>query len=312
MKWTKGSQDNGYTIVETMIVLAVSATMLISAMAFINGRQGRTEFSNAVRSFETSMADIASDVSSGYYSSPRADAGANRCRVTTGGQLQPDSAAVPAAARGASQGCIFIGVAVQFAPKDDGGYESMVTYGLLGTQYKDGNVDNGESRSINDSKVAVIPQSRTVRSIGSGATVGCVKYSTNPAFKVATSGGVAPCSSAGSNHSSLLSFLTTYQGIDVSIVDGKEQDGGSSQVDMLVSKDSTMSGYLRDEATVTAALENSKDPKVDAATATTVRPAGGLYVCLQSGGSNQYAIINLGGQSSRFNSVSTIYSGKCT
>ncbi len=63
----RGNRSTGYTIVETMIFLAVSSLMFISAMILINGRQSRAEFIQAVRVFEANLRDVANDVSTGYY-----------------------------------------------------------------------------------------------------------------------------------------------------------------------------------------------------------------------------------------------------
>ena len=67
MKRASGGRSHGFTIVETMIVLAVSGALFTSAIFFIGGRQQKAEFTASVRNFETSINDIANDVSDGYF-----------------------------------------------------------------------------------------------------------------------------------------------------------------------------------------------------------------------------------------------------
>lgn len=106
--------SSGYTIVEVMIVMAVSGGLLVSVMTMINGQQRRTEYSTAVRDFELKLQDIFNDVEAGYY--PNND------------QLQcvdnPNDSSIPTIQRigvtqvGQEQGtnadCIFVGKALQF------------------------------------------------------------------------------------------------------------------------------------------------------------------------------------------------------
>lgn len=61
--------NDGYTIVETLIVLAVTAAMFSAILVLFRGRQARVEFSQAVRDYEAMLQNIVNDVSKGYFSS---------------------------------------------------------------------------------------------------------------------------------------------------------------------------------------------------------------------------------------------------
>ncbi len=306
MNRAKGGQSRGYTIIETMIFLAVSASMFISAMAFINGRQGQTEFSAAVRDFEANLNDVASDVATGYYASGQADAGTAVCtpgaeagviglvpRFTTSGSGNQ---------RGSNNGCIFIGKSIHFAPNVSDGNGQYVVYSLAGLQYKDGTLLGGDSQTIDESKVRIIPDSVNTQILGGGASFGCVLYSatTTPSVPAST-----PCSTiSGTNPTGLISFFTTYQSVDFS-----GSAGGSNQVNILVSNKVSLNAA---PASAEAALKGSTATDTPGNPRTTSEPRGGVYICLQSNGSKQHAILQIGGNTSRFTSTATIRAGDCS
>lgn len=57
----------GYTITEVMIVLAVTTLMFVAVVAAFAGRQGRTEFTQAVRNYEAQLQTTISEVANGVY-----------------------------------------------------------------------------------------------------------------------------------------------------------------------------------------------------------------------------------------------------
>jgi prepilin-type N-terminal cleavage/methylation domain-containing protein len=59
---------SGYTIVEVMIVLAVSGVMFLIAASFINGKQARTAFTAGVNQMASNLQDIIEQVTDGKYS----------------------------------------------------------------------------------------------------------------------------------------------------------------------------------------------------------------------------------------------------
>lgn len=62
-----GKYLDGYTIVEVMIFLAISAALLFSASALISGRQQRTQFNQSVVQLDQDLQDLFNDVATGYY-----------------------------------------------------------------------------------------------------------------------------------------------------------------------------------------------------------------------------------------------------
>jgi prepilin-type N-terminal cleavage/methylation domain-containing protein len=59
---------SGYTIIEVMIVLAVSGVMFLIAASFINGKQARTAFTAGVNQMASNLQDIIEQVTDGKYS----------------------------------------------------------------------------------------------------------------------------------------------------------------------------------------------------------------------------------------------------
>lgn len=118
-----GVGARGYTIVESMIFLAVSAGLLASVMLSISGQQARTEFSTSVRDFENRVVDTLNDVETGY-----AGTHGKQCIISGAGY---PAEAVVAAELGTSQDCIFLGLAVHFSGSGGIGSE-MQTYTIAG------------------------------------------------------------------------------------------------------------------------------------------------------------------------------------
>ncbi len=72
MKIDKG----GYTIVEVLIVLAVSSLIFLSAVLAVQGRSARTGFDTGMREIDSKLQDWLNDTTTGYYPG----AGQNGCQ----------------------------------------------------------------------------------------------------------------------------------------------------------------------------------------------------------------------------------------
>ena len=114
----------GYTIVETMIVLAVSGVLFISAVAVFNGKQGRSEFTTSMQDIRSKIQDLANDVATGYLP----NSSFNSCTaLSTGGP--PKLAAGNNI--GTSEECIFLGKALNFpsGPTNNGRFQAYTVIG---------------------------------------------------------------------------------------------------------------------------------------------------------------------------------------
>lgn len=301
----------GYTIVETLIFLAVSAAMFVAAMTFLNGQQSKAEFSQSVHDFESSLQSIANNVSNGYYADVTGSGGKLNCTVV-GGAINFGND-VSGDTQGAHQDCIYAGQAVQFGPADHG-MAAGAGYTLLTIAGKRVDVSNQPVSDIKSAGLAAAsdtqlgwPDATTSNPFEYGVTVGCVFYATT-AVIIDTS--KQPCKPApagslpsGAINFDTLSFVSTFQGTDV---DNTGVHSGNVQVDLLVPTTPAVVGRSSHDA---ATLIDSYSNAVPQNWLT--NPAGGVYICLDSGGSSQYGLIKLGGNTSRFTTSTIIGAGGC-
>ena len=145
----KTVQPNGYTILELMIVITVSASMFVMVAVAFGGRQQQIQFTQAVRDLDARILDIVNDVSTGYYD----NSGTIDCSVAAGPteRPKPNGTSVVAATadkQGSSDNCVFIGKAIQFAPLTSdtatGTLQPDVinVYNIIGRRSNNGTVDN--------------------------------------------------------------------------------------------------------------------------------------------------------------------------
>jgi prepilin-type N-terminal cleavage/methylation domain-containing protein len=99
----------GYTIVEVMIVLAVSGVMFAIAATFINGKQQTTSFTEGVNEMASQLQDVISQVSSGKYSDVSLACTYNPVSNTTTASIGG------ADNQGQNPNCVFLGKLLYFS-----------------------------------------------------------------------------------------------------------------------------------------------------------------------------------------------------
>jgi prepilin-type N-terminal cleavage/methylation domain-containing protein len=120
-----GRKQRGFTIVETMIVLAVSGALFLVAAVAISGRQARQEFSQSIEDARSQIQTVVNEVGTGFYPSM------SNLSCTAGAAGPVFSGTVTA--QGENAGCISLGKAIQF---DVAGTnpEEMNVYTVAGLQ----------------------------------------------------------------------------------------------------------------------------------------------------------------------------------
>jgi prepilin-type N-terminal cleavage/methylation domain-containing protein len=103
-----GKAPLGYTILEVMIVLAVSGVMFLIAATFINGKQARTTFTAGVNEMASQLQDVLEQVSDGKYSDIPLG-----CNVTDSGKTSVHFTG-SSPGQGANSDCVFVGKIVHF------------------------------------------------------------------------------------------------------------------------------------------------------------------------------------------------------
>jgi hypothetical protein len=101
------SVSNGYTIIEVLIFLAVSAVLMTFSFNLINGKQAEAEFNQKMRDTRSQIQDWLNDASTGLSG---ADSSNSHCTVSGNSPpiIDKNSLASP------QPQCIYIGKAVQF------------------------------------------------------------------------------------------------------------------------------------------------------------------------------------------------------
>jgi type II secretory pathway pseudopilin PulG len=137
----------GFTIVETMIVIGVSAFLFLSATLMVMGQQRKVEFTQSVQDLKSIVDQTISEVGTGYY--PRTNN--LRCTVVAGDvQINP---AVPTGF-GANTGCIFLGKAIQFGVHDTDPQEYYI-HSIAGLQNNTGTLVSAKPKPINTPNITV-------------------------------------------------------------------------------------------------------------------------------------------------------------
>lgn len=252
--------DRGFTMVEVLIVLAVTGALFVSAVVLISGRQNKTEFATAINEIKTQIQQTVSDVQTGFYPTNNNLS----CQVNGTGQLD---FVTGSATQGSSKDCIFLGKVLQFGLSGTDPQQFMA-YSVAGKrQANDKDVQNYAEAAP---KVMTADASSPV---DTPTIVDTLQYGLTvvPDSMVYTVGGVSTKIGA-------VGFLSTLNTFDT-------DKSGAQQV-QLVPVQGTALG-------TTAAAGVSA---VNANLATSpVAPDGGVSICFASGGTDQSGLIKIGG-----------------
>lgn len=273
------SQNLGFTIVEVMIVLAVTGALFVSAAVLISGRTAKTQFEQSINQMTGQIRQQINDVASGYY--PNRDnfacaknAAGNGVAITAGTNAQ-----------GTNADCIFLGKALHFGATnaDIQRYTIFPVAGLRTTSTGD------EVTSIAAANPNVIypaapntnaPNGTDTTPLQYGLKVSKMYYNGNQSL---TTGVVA--------------FLTS-----LGQYNGTELVSGSSQVSMLPILNTT----IGEDTGTTAAKINSNIVSSANAFAT---PAQSVSICFDSGTTEQSGLVEIGGGNGRQLSVTLTIKG---
>jgi len=118
----------GYTIIEVLIVLAVTSLLFTAVIATFSGKQAKSQATQSARDMETQLQSVSSDVHTGSFP--------NGVECSVSGAGGPTIAENPDVAQGGSNaGCIFLGKVVVF---DE---DNLKVYPVVGRQYSTGKID---------------------------------------------------------------------------------------------------------------------------------------------------------------------------
>jgi len=165
-----GTRPLGYTIIEVMIVLAVSGLMFVIAANFISGKQQKTAFTQGTNEFAAQIQTVVSQVTDGQYTDIPFTC------TSDGSNLTIDNAVV----KSANPDCVFMGKFIHF--NEGGDVSKYEVFSLAGArtadEYKDALItpiiSNGADPDFDLTTHQIVPQSLEVRKIS--VTVGTVTH----------------------------------------------------------------------------------------------------------------------------------------
>lgn len=139
--------EAGFTVIETLIVLAVSSALLISAFALVGGRQAKTAFMTSINSVQEEIQQAINETTSGYHGLDfQCTASVGQVTHLTQGAGTPDGS------------CLFIGNVLQFGTGTSGlSLSQMGFYPLVGAVTSNTGAANMSILATNP--VAVYPYS---------------------------------------------------------------------------------------------------------------------------------------------------------
>jgi type II secretory pathway pseudopilin PulG len=266
-----GLKTRGYTIIEVMIVFAVTGAILLVAMMAVSGQQAKAEFTQSINDIQAQINDVINNVATGYYSS----AGSFKCVASASSPTVPEITG-DASSQGTNQDCTFIGRAIQFAV--NGNPNAYNIYNIVGLRLKDG---INSPKTLSEAKpTAVAPGATTHTSVPSVIESSTLQGGLKAVTMKYNDGSDHPINAIG-----FMSSLAQTSSQKVNLVPIFEGSLG------------------QDSGTVVDAIDALDDSRVN--------PSGGVTICFQSGGTNQNGVITIGSKGRQLNTQLAINSGAC-
>lgn len=277
-----GTQPRGYTVVELMIFLAVSAALLLGALYLVGGQQAKTEFTQSARELESQIKDIINDVAVGFYPTNVSI----RCTaLPAGGPLNLTEQNVE---QGTNSNCTFIGRVIQFAPHGSD-RRGIRVYTIAGRRL---DASNREVSSM------VQAQGRAVAKSSAGDSAPNVyedfDIGSSRIQRVAYNDGTVKDTGG-------IGFFTTF---------GAYTGGTltSTAANLIPVPNTPLPTALdQDQYTFVSRLNTKLSPAE--AASLPVNPSGGITICIVSSATQQHAILQIGGQSRTLTTKLTINNG---
>lgn len=263
-----------------MIVLAITGALLIAAMVVISGRQAATQFSQSIQQIQAQMQQTMNDISNGFYQND------GNISCTTGGPGGGPNLTSAAQDAGTNSGCIFLGKVVQFSVGSEAGqYNTYTIAGLKGDVLAPvTTLAAAKPRLIARSSAdpVSVPDVFEQNTMQYGLTVVNMYYGANPA----------------SNHIGALAFIASMSGLNAA--------NNTQGVDVAALPGTNL-GMSKET------LVDTVNPELDTLPAAVINPSGGVHLCLKSAGTNQSALMTIGGQGGQANvNLEVKQNGNCS
>jgi type II secretory pathway pseudopilin PulG len=253
-----GLKAKGFTIVETLIVLAVTGGLFTAVALSISGKQTRTQFEQSVNDVKAQIEQAINDVAVGYYPNT------NNFRCQAGGFGPVLSTGTTA--QGENTGCVFLGRVMQFGISGTDPEEFRI-YTVTGLQRTSA---GAEVTSYAQALPKVVAPTSSDASIPNASTLGRLQYGLTLCKNTAT----CPSQSNVGAIAFMNSLASYSSGTIVS---------GSQQIKIIPVSGSTWNVSAEAAATT---INNNLAASAEATSA--------VNLCFISGGSDQSALIKIG------------------
>lgn len=267
----------GFTIVETMVVLAVTGALFIAIAATLTGRQNSAEFTHAIQSAQSQIQQTINQVAEGFYPNR-----ANFSCAASGGTVQLSAGATT---QGANQDCVFLGKVIQFDVQgtDPEQYQIYTITGLrCGVSAPVSCPAAGATTPFQNTSPTVVGVANSytnysdTKALEYGLTTVWVRSDKN-----------SSCTTAACSIGSV-GFLMEPGSLDGTSTTG--YSSGAQPVDLIPLPGTTLS-QLSGQA-VTAINSRLQDATLTADAP--INPTSGVQICLASGSTNQSGLITIG------------------
>ena len=254
----------GFTVIEVLIVLAVTGLLFVTTAALLSGKQNQTAFDQSIRQVQQQIQKVINDVSIGYYP----NVGNVQC---TAGGSGPNIVSTPGTQQGTNSGCIFLGKAMQFGIGSNP--EIFAVHSIAGLQ-KSGSSDVSTLAQAKPKAIAPssaepnIPNADETEQLDSGLTTYRMWYNNG----------------AGDKKIGEVAFTSSLAQFDSSssIVSGSQQ--------LIV--------VPVDDTGIKSALHETGTDGVDAINSnlasSPTSPSNGVFICFVSAGTTQSGLITIG------------------
>jgi type II secretory pathway pseudopilin PulG len=270
----------GFTIAETMIVLAVTGAMFVAAVMLIGGRTAKTQFTTASNNLKQELEQIINETASGYFPNQ----GNFSCTPGVGGA---PILANGSQSQGTNGGCVFLGKVVQFGASDVA--DNYITYAVAGNRLQNGT--NQEVTTLAQAyPVAIAP------GVSNNASLTGVTIQT-PFENGLTIGKLTYNGSTATAGFALLTTLANYS-------------AGGSSCNGVCSSSQGLSLYAIAGTDVNAQTSKGFVDILDSGAATYV-PVSQVTICVNSGTTKQSALYTIGDAGSSQSVTLTVQSGSC-
>lgn len=255
-----GTGSRGYTIIETMVFLAVSGVMFVIAASFINGKQAKAELNQGINGANSTVQQVINDVGNGTYDSQ----GSFTCQSSPSGLNITANPAPQGTNGGLNQaGCVFLGKVIELGnDTDNTAYE---IYTVAGSQYASGGIGPDSPANYTGSLPKVVDSLTYSGKLLSGLTVS----------KMVDNSGSPACSSSSLNAIGFFGSFSQYNG---------STSNGSAQTVNVV----PFCGAVSDKTSDTIGRINTASNYNSAANVN-------ITICFD-GGTGNFAALTIGGQ----------------